>query len=121
MTMRNRAPAECSRVSRIAGVNVSFFQWMMLGVPVVVLMFACLFLYFRLGLLRTVALDAGKGGRFREELRRLGPLSPGQRNTLVAFGLTVMLWLLPGVLNLIDAAAGRESSFARAYAAALPE
>ena len=108
-------------LSRIAGVNVSFFQWMMLGVPVVVLMFACLFLYFRLGLLRTVALDAGKSGRFREELRRLGPLSPGQRNTLIAFGLTVTLWLLPGVLNLMDAAASRESSFARAYAAAVPE
>ena len=108
-------------LSRIAGIDVSFFHWMMLGVPAVVLMFACLFLYFRLGLLRTVALDAARSDRFRDELRRLGPLSTGQRNTLIAFGITVTLWLLPGVLNLIDAAAGRESPFARAYAAAVPE
>jgi sodium-dependent dicarboxylate transporter 2/3/5 len=108
-------------LSRIAGVDVSFFEWMMLGVPVVVLMFGCLFLYFRLGLLRTVALEAAKSDRFREELRRLGPLSAGQRNTLAAFGITVTLWLLPGVLNLRDAAAGGESAFARGYAAAVPE
>jgi sodium-dependent dicarboxylate transporter 2/3/5 len=108
-------------LSRIAGVEVSFFQWMMLGVPVAVLMFACLCLYFRLGLLRTVTLTGARSDRFRDELRRLGPLSAGQRNTLIAFGITVTLWLLPGVLNLMDAAAGRESPFTRVYAAAVPE
>jgi solute carrier family 13 (sodium-dependent dicarboxylate transporter), member 2/3/5 len=108
-------------LSRIAGIEVSFFQWMTLGVPVVLLVFACLFLYFRIGLLRGVSLEAHRTDRFREELRRLGPLSPGQRNTLIAFGITVTLWLLPGVLNVMEAATGRESTLAQAYAAAVPE
>jgi len=108
-------------LSRIAGIEVSFFQWMTLGVPVVLLVFACLFLYFRIGLLRGVSLEAHKTDRFREELRRLGPLSPGQRNTLIAFGITVTLWLLPGVLNVMEAATGRASTLAQAYAAAVPE
>ena len=32
----------------------------------------------------------------REELTRLGPWTRGQRNVLVAFGVTVFLWIAPG-------------------------
>ena len=36
-------------LNRIAGVKISFFQWMLLGVPIVVLLFGFLiaFFYFR--------------------------------------------------------------------------
>ena len=107
-------------LSRIAGVEISFFEWMMLGVPLVLVTFAFLFLYFRFGLLREVRFPLGRTERFAEELRRLGPISIGQRNTLIAFGITVALWLLPGVLHLVTAA-GWQRSFGTTYAAAVPE
>jgi sodium-dependent dicarboxylate transporter 2/3/5 len=53
-----------------------------------------------------------------EELERLGPLSRGQRNVLIAFGVTVALWVLPGVLALTRM---DSTPFARAYAQAVPE
>jgi sodium-dependent dicarboxylate transporter 2/3/5 len=45
-------------------------------------------------------------------------MSAGQRNTLIAFGVTVALWLFPGVLGIAGLA---DSSFARTYEAAMPE
>ncbi len=105
-------------LSRIAGVEISFFKWMLLGVPIVVVLFGFLALYFRLRLLRGVVLRTERTDRFREELRRLGPLSVGQRNTLLAFAVTVSLWLLPGVLSIVGLGT---TSFARSYAAAVPE
>ena len=39
-----------------------------------------------------------QAAHIQEELRKLGPMSIGQRNTLMAFGVTVALWLFPGVL-----------------------
>jgi solute carrier family 13 (sodium-dependent dicarboxylate transporter), member 2/3/5 len=54
----------------------------------------------------------------REELEKLGPLSTGQRNVFIAFGTTVTLWLLPGVL----AVAGFEDApFTRGLRQAVPE
>jgi sodium-dependent dicarboxylate transporter 2/3/5 len=47
---------------------------------------------------------AGAGAHLADylaaERRRLGPWSRGQVNTLVAFGVAVVLWVLPGVLSL---------------------
>jgi sodium-dependent dicarboxylate transporter 2/3/5 len=105
-------------LSRIAGVEISFFQWMMLGVPIVVLLFAFLAGYFYIRSLRGLTLDAGRADRIQEELRRLGPLSTAQRNVLAAFAVTVTLWLLPGIIAI---AAGRASPIARWLAAMIPE
>ena len=105
-------------LSRIANVEISFFKWMLIGVPIVLLLFAFLIGYFYLRSLRGLQLDPRRADHIREELRRLGPLSAGQRNTLIAFGVTVSLWLFPGVLAIAGAA---DTPFARAYAAAVPE
>jgi solute carrier family 13 (sodium-dependent dicarboxylate transporter), member 2/3/5 len=105
-------------LNRIAGIDISFFQWMLFGVPLVALLFAYLVGYFYFTALRDVRIDPSRAALIHAELRRLGPLSPGQRNVLVAFVTTVVLWLLPGVLTIVGVG---ESAFARAYAAAVPE
>jgi sodium-dependent dicarboxylate transporter 2/3/5 len=105
-------------LNRIAGIQISFFSWMLLGVPAVILLFGFVVIYFRLRLLRGVVINADRTDAFREELRRLGPMSIGQRNTLVAFGTTVTLWLLPGILHIVGLGDG---AFARRFAAAVPE
>jgi sodium-dependent dicarboxylate transporter 2/3/5 len=105
-------------LSRIAGIDISFFQWMLFGVPLVLLLFGYLIAYFYLTSLRGFHVDAGRASRIHEELQRLGPLSSGQRNVLVAFVTTVLLWLLPGILTILGAGS---TAFARAYTAAVPE
>jgi sodium-dependent dicarboxylate transporter 2/3/5 len=105
-------------LNRITGSDITFFGWMTLGVPIVVLLFGFLVAYFYVRSLRGLTLDMSRSGHIHDELRRLGPLSAGQRNVLVAFSVTVALWLFPGVL----AVAGLgQSGFARAYNAAIPE
>jgi sodium-dependent dicarboxylate transporter 2/3/5 len=105
-------------LNRIAGADISFFRWMLLGVPIVALLFGFLVVYFYFRSLRGVSLDTSRAGQIQEELRRLGPLSVGQRNTLIAFALTVTLWLFPGVLAIAGLG---QTAFARAYNAAVPE
>jgi sodium-dependent dicarboxylate transporter 2/3/5 len=105
-------------LNRIAGTEITFFRWMLLGLPIVIALFTFLVLYFYFRALRGVRLETSKAGRIEEELRRLGPLSIGQRNVLFAFGLTVTLWLFPGVLAILGLG---QTAFARAYNAAVPE
>jgi sodium-dependent dicarboxylate transporter 2/3/5 len=105
-------------LSRIAHVDVSFVEWMALGVPLAVLCFAFLVGWLYLTCLRGLKLDAGGVDVIGGELRALGPISPGQRNVLVAFGVTITLWLLPGFVSLAGAGG---SAFAKAYAVAVPE
>ncbi len=105
-------------LERIAHQQISFLQWMMLGVPLAVLLFAFLVIYFRWTLLRGLTVDLARAAHIQDELRKLGPVSTGQRNTLVAFGMTVALWLFPGVLAI---AGLNESAFARGYDLAVPE
>ncbi len=83
-------------LERIAHEQISFFQWMLLGVPLTVLLFGFLVVYFRWRLLKGLTIDTTQAGHIQEELRKLGPMSKGQRNTLIAFGATVALWLFPG-------------------------
>ena len=54
----------------------------------------------------------------RDELKKLGPVSRGQPNVLIAFGVTIVLWITPGFLAL---AGMGQTPFALAYAQAVPE
>lgn len=105
-------------LERTLGIRISFFQWMLLGIPVVVALFAFLALYFHLTCVRGARIGEGSATLAQDELQKLGPMSAGQRNVLFAFGLTVALWLLPGVLAITGAG---QSAFAKAYEAAVPE
>jgi sodium-dependent dicarboxylate transporter 2/3/5 len=105
-------------LDRLAHVRITFFEWMALGLPLVVVLFAFLAVLFTATCARGVFVREESGQLVREELRRLGPLSVAERNVLVAFGLTVLLWIAPGLL----AVAGLDrTAFARGYEAAMPE
>jgi sodium-dependent dicarboxylate transporter 2/3/5 len=105
-------------LERITGIDITFFQWMLLGVPAVVVMFAVLAVHFYLSGVRGVRIPEGSTDIVRDELQKLGPVSRGQRNVLIAFGITVMLWVIPGLL----AITGLEGTpLALGYDAAFPE
>jgi sodium-dependent dicarboxylate transporter 2/3/5 len=105
-------------LERITGVDITFFQWMLIGIPAAGLMFGVLLLQFYVVGARGVTVGAGSMQLVRDELAKLGPMARGQRNVLMAFAVTVSLWVFPGVL----AVAGVEDSpFGLAYADAVPE
>ena len=105
-------------LERIGGIRITFFEWMAIGVPIVLVLFALLATGFVAVSARGVVVSAGSAALVRQELERIGPLTAAQRNVLVAFGLTVLLWIFPGLLSL----AGFDgTAFARGYGEAVPE
>ena len=97
---RHAAEPDRHRHARaLTGVDITFFQWMVIGVPPWLLMFACVALQFHFVGRPAVTVGAESTQMVRDELAKLGPLSRGQRNVLIAFGLTVVLWIAPGVVR----------------------
>jgi sodium-dependent dicarboxylate transporter 2/3/5 len=105
-------------LERLTKTDITFFQWMLIGVPAVVILFVFLAVFFYVTGLRGVTVTESGTQGVREELEKLGPVSPGQRNVLIAFGVTVVLWVTPGVLALLRMDQG---PFGLAYAQAVPE
>jgi sodium-dependent dicarboxylate transporter 2/3/5 len=87
-------------IERQLGVHVAFFDWMKFAVPLVVVLYLLLFLYLNFFLARTVKQFSGIKELLRREHETLGSMTRGERNTLLAFGVTVLLWTLPGILAL---------------------
>ncbi|MEO8090494.1 MAG: DASS family sodium-coupled anion symporter [Gemmatimonadales bacterium] len=100
------------------GVEISFFRWMRIGVPIVLVLFAFLYIY-----LNAVApagvreLPAG-ADLIRRERAQLGPWTRGQRSVAIAFGITVALWILPGLVAIV---AGEGSAAYLTLTRRLPE
>jgi sodium-dependent dicarboxylate transporter 2/3/5 len=105
-------------VRREAGVDVPFFTWMALGVPVVVVLFGCAIAILGRGALRPRTSLAGIARVVAAERRAGGAWTRGQVNTVAAFGVTVALWVLPGIVALV---AGHDHPVYAALVARLPE
>ncbi|MBI4516061.1 MAG: DASS family sodium-coupled anion symporter [Deltaproteobacteria bacterium] len=105
-------------IRRETGMALPFFTWMALAAPVAAVLFAwAVFNLRRSGVRGNLALS-GVTELIQAERAALGPWTRGQINTMVAFGSTVALWVLPGVVALI---AGQEHPLYRQLAATLPE
>ena len=105
-------------LEKIVGARISFFQWMALGVPIVAMLFLYLVTQFYWRSVRGLQVVAGSTEMVQQELRRLGKQTVGQRNVLIAFAITISLWIAPGVFAIAGAG---DSAFARGYATSMPE
>ena len=88
---------------QLAGISISFLDWMKLGVPLVAVLMA-----FLLWLLRPrgVVFQDRRALEAALQLERaaLGPLRPGERNTAFLFALAIALWLWPGLSQMLAGA-----------------
>jgi sodium-dependent dicarboxylate transporter 2/3/5 len=100
------------------GLKITFFQWMCFGTPLAVVLIAFLAFHLNRACPAEPGLLANSGDWMCAEKGRLGPLRRGEKNVLLAFGLTVLLWLAPGFLAL---ALGREHPAAAWMNQHLPE
>jgi sodium-dependent dicarboxylate transporter 2/3/5 len=103
---------------RIAGIDISFASWMTLGLPTALVLYGVLAGWFWFVGGRAVKVSPTAATHVRHEHAGLAPFSKGERNVIVAFGLTIVLWVLPGVLALCGVA---ETPWGRAYRVAVPE
>ena len=102
----------------LVGVEISFLRWMMIGVPAVVVLFIFLYLYMNAVAPAGVTQLAAGADLIQRERERLGPWTRGQRSVAIAFGLTVALWVVPGVVALM---AGERSPAYLSLTRNLPE
>lgn len=90
------------------GTSIDFLHWMYLGVPIMAVAFVGMIGWLRLlSPERQLDMPALRDYLF-EQRRQLGPWRRGELNTLIAFVVTVTLWIMPAVLSL----AGDESVLA---------
>jgi solute carrier family 13 (sodium-dependent dicarboxylate transporter), member 2/3/5 len=88
-------------IEEATGERISFAQWMVMAIPICLLMFIALaFILLRLNKPEIRNID-GVDEYVAEQRAEMGPLSRAEKNTLIAFGVTVTLWILPGVVALI--------------------
>jgi len=100
------------------GVGIPFFSWMVIGVPVVLVLYLLLYTYLNAVAPAGIRELPSGAKLIREERERLGPWSRGQRSVAFAFGVTVTLWMLPG---LVAVAAGETSSAYQMLLRRVPE
>lgn len=108
-------------IKKLAHVDINFFQWMAVGVPLSLAMYTVLFLLlYRLhpAEKQEISDAPNLGAYMRTEREALGEWTVGQVNTLVAFGVGIVLWVTPGIFN---AALGAEHPYVKLASERLPE
>ena len=102
-------------IEKTLGVRISFFQWMSFALPLcVVLMILLSVLMYFLHKPELARLDGSKD-LVEQERARLGKWTAGQKNAVLAFLVTVTLWIIPGFL------AVTRSPYQKSYAEHMPE
>jgi solute carrier family 13 (sodium-dependent dicarboxylate transporter), member 2/3/5 len=89
------------------GESMPFAQWTATALPICALMFVALALILILLNRPEIRQLTGVEEYVHEQRAALGPMSRAEKNTLLAFGVTVALWITPGVVALV---AGGDSS-----------
>jgi solute carrier family 13 (sodium-dependent dicarboxylate transporter), member 2/3/5 len=82
------------------GEPITFFEWFLTALPIVLVMFVALIVVVLFLNRPEVKRVEGASEFIAEEKRKLGRVSAGERNTLIAFGVAIVLWTLPGLVGL---------------------
>lgn len=94
-------------IEEATGKRISFLDWMIMAAPICALMFVALAVVVLLLNRPETRYLEGVDAYIAEEKAQLGRISGAERNTLMAFAVTVTLWITPGIVALV---AGTESS-----------
>ncbi|MCV7321891.1 anion transporter [Mycolicibacterium confluentis] len=105
-------------IEEATGERISFGQWMVMAAPICLVMFLVLaFVLIKLNKPEIKNIE-GVGDYVVREREEMGRLSRAEKNTLVAFGITVSLWILPGIVALV---AGNDSDVYKTVSERLDE
>ncbi|WDF32808.1 DASS family sodium-coupled anion symporter [Arthrobacter agilis] len=87
-------------ISTELGEDVGFVQWMMLGVPIVIVFIGLAWLLITRVMFR-FALQEIPGGKelIDTEIEKLGRMSQGEKVVLAVFSGAAFLWIVPGLVS----------------------
>ena len=81
-------------------IEISFFKWMLLGIPFSVTMITISYLVLTKWMFPNKQLKfAASKEVINDELRKLGPMSGKEKMVLAIFGVTVSLWIFRALIN----------------------
>ena len=98
--------------------SISFFDWMVWGVVAMVIYFILAYVVLIRMFPADVSRIEGAQQMIRQRSSELGSWTRAQKNTVLAFGVSVVLWVLPSVLSLIY---GPQSPVIKLYDSHVPE
>ena len=105
-------------LEKLVNYRVTFFQWMVIGFLILIPMYLVLFFLMKWKL-KGNRTDAANGTvAFSSDSKINAPLSRAQKNVLIAFSITVFLWVFPGFVSLVW---GREAPLALWFHNHFPE
>ena len=99
-------------------VRITFLEWMLIAAPVTIVLMGVVFVYLSWIGQTGVSEIAGADRIIQERKAALGPWKRGERNAVIAFGVTVCLWIGPGLLALV---LGADHPLARSVLTSMPE
>jgi len=99
-------------------VKIPFFQWMVITVPILILLFALLFFLLYYLHKPEIADIEGSHEYVKREKAKLGTWRRGEKNAVIAFCIAVSLWIIPGILAVM---VGSDASLSKTYARLMPE
>ncbi|GAA1687767.1 DASS family sodium-coupled anion symporter [Glycomyces endophyticus] len=88
-------------IEEATGERISFGQWMLAALPICLIMFGVLAAVLLLVNKPEIRRIEGVEEFIRERRAEAGPMSRAEKNTVVAFAVTVVLWLVPAAVGLI--------------------
>jgi len=102
-------------IRQLTATELPFFSWMLMGVPIVLILLVVLMLTLRGGARGVMAGASESRDMLAREHARHGAWSTSEKSTVLAFGITVALWITPGILALVygDASAPYKSMTSR--------
>jgi solute carrier family 13 (sodium-dependent dicarboxylate transporter), member 2/3/5 len=105
-------------IDKFAHVKIPFFKWMLITVPILIVIYVFLFYILYFMHKPEVTRIEGSSEYVNEEFKKLGKWTRGQKNTLIAFFVTVTLWVIPGFLDVFY---GSSNPFSQYYNTRIPE
>jgi sodium-dependent dicarboxylate transporter 2/3/5 len=105
-------------LEKLVNYRVTFFQWMVIGFLILIPTYLVLFFLMRSKLKDSQSQARKAASAIPSEGKIKTPLSRAQINVLVAFSITVFLWVFPGFVSLVW---GREAPLALWFHDHFPE
>lgn len=87
-------------LEKLADYRITFFQWMVIGFLILIPMFLFLYLFMKFKIRRDPSTVQMKGSFSADIKKRSEGLTRSQKNVLIAFSITVLLWTIPGFVSL---------------------
>lgn len=105
-------------LSEMADIHVSFFDWMVWGFVAMIAYFVIAYIVLSRMFPADVEHIEGAQELIQQKVKALGKWTNAQKNTLLAFIVAVVLWVMPGILSIIY---GSDSEVLKTYNRFFPE